>query len=108
KYLPKDGFTTLIIGFVRLNGNKLTIPYSQQFRKEHARITVTIPPILLDKNIKEIRIIPRANARFFEIQYVYKVKVSQKKLNKNNALAIDFGINNLATCVTSTGESFIV
>ena len=21
KYLPKDGFTTLVIGFVRLNGN---------------------------------------------------------------------------------------
>ena len=27
---------------------------------------------------------------------------------KNKALAIDFGVNNLATCVTSTGESFIV
>lgn len=30
------------------------------------------------------------------------------KLNKNKALDIDFGVNNLATCVTSSGESFII
>ncbi len=107
-YLPKDGFTTLIIGFVRLNDNQLIIPYSNQFAKEHKRIKITIPPILLDKKIKEIRIIPKARARFFEIQYIHEVEEEQRNLNKNNALAIDFGINNLATCVTSTGKSFIV
>ena len=108
KYLLKDGFTTLIIRFVRLNGNQLTIPYSQQFKKEHKGITIRIPPILVDKKVKEIRIIPKSNARFFEIQYIYEAEESQRELNKNKALAIDFGINNLATCVTSTGESFIV
>lgn len=108
KYLPKDGFTTLIIGFVRLNNNKLTIPYSNLFKKEHNKVTINIPPKLVDKKVKEIRIIPKAKARFFEIQYIYEVEESQRELNKNKALAIDFGINNLATCVTSTGESFIV
>ncbi|AVF28847.1 RNA-guided endonuclease InsQ/TnpB family protein [Paenibacillus larvae] len=108
KYLPKDGFTTLVIGFVRLNGNQLTIPYSNQYRKKHKSVTITIPPILQEKKIKEIRIIPKAKARFFEIQYTYEVKEEQRNLNKNKALAIDLGINNLATCVTSTGESFIV
>lgn len=108
KYLPKDGFTTLVIGFVRLKGNQLTIPYSRQFKKEHKAITITIPPILQNKKVKEIRIIPKANARFFEIQYTYEVNEEQRDLNKNKALAIDLGINNLATCVTSTGESFIV
>lgn len=107
-YLPKDGFTTLIIGFVRLKGNKLILPYSNKFRKEHKSVEIVIPPILLDKKVKEIRIIPKANARFFEIQYIYEVEESQRKLNKNNALAIDLGINNLATCVTSTGKSFII
>lgn len=33
KYLPKDGFKTLIIGFVRIKGNKLMIPYSRAFNK---------------------------------------------------------------------------
>ena len=70
-YLPKDGYTTLVIGFVRLNGNKLILPYSNAYKKTHKCVEVTIPPILLDKKVKEIRIIPKANARFFEIQYIY-------------------------------------
>lgn len=108
KYLPKDGFTTLVIGFVRIKGNNLIIPYSNTFKKEHKSIEINIPPKLVDKKIKEIRIIPKSKARFFEIQYIYEVKEIQSKVDKNKALAIDFGINNLATCVTSTGNSFII
>ncbi len=107
KYLPKDSFTTLVVGFVRINGNQLTIPYSQSYKKEHKVITINIPPKLAGKKIKEIRIIPKLKARYFEIQYCYEVKEIQSNLNKNNALAVDFGINNLATCVTSNGKSFI-
>ena len=107
-YLPKDGFSTLIIGFVRIKGNKLTIPYSNAFRKEHKSIEINIPPKLIDKKIKEIRIIPKSKARFFEIQYIYKVEEVQSNLDTKQALAIDFGINNLATCVTSQGKSFII
>lgn len=108
KYLPKDGFTTLIIGFVRINGNELLIPYSNSFRKEHKKIEINIPPKLIDKKIKEIRIIPKAKARFFEIQYIYEVEEAQSNLDEKQALAIDFGINNLTTCVTSQGSSFII
>ena len=84
------------------------IPYSKAFNKNHKRIEINIPPILLDKNIKEIRINPKSNARFFEIQYIYEVEEEQSNFDKNNALAIDFGVNNLATCVTQLGKSFIV
>ena len=108
KYLSKDGFTTLVIGFVRLNGNKLTIPYSNSFKKEHKPVTINIPPVLQGKKIKEIRIIPKSNARFFEVQYTYKVEEQQRDLNQQKALAIDLGLNNLATCVTTDGVSFIV
>lgn len=108
KYLEKDGFATLIIGFVRIKGNKLIIPYSNAYKKEHNPIEITMPPILLGKKIKEIRIIPKSNARFFEIQYVYEVVEEQRKLNNQKALAIDIGINNLATCVTNEGKSFII
>ena len=72
KYLPKDGFTTLIIGFVRLKGNQLTIPYSQGYSKKHKKIIITILPILEGRKIREIRIIPKAKARFFEIQYAMR------------------------------------
>ena len=107
-YLPKDGYTTLIIGFVRLNGNKLILPFSNSFKKTHKSVEITIPPILLDKTIKEIRIIPKANARFFEIQYIYKAECIQRNLNTNNALALDLGINNLVTAVSNIGKSFII
>jgi IS605 OrfB family transposase len=107
-YLPKDGYTTLVIGFVRLNGNKLMLPFSNSFKKNHKIVEITIPPILLDKKVKEIRILPKANARFFEIQYVYEADCIQRNLNQSNALALDLGINNLVTAVSNTGESFIV
>lgn len=107
-YLPKDGYATLVIGFVRLNGNQLILPFSNTYKKSHKPITITIPPILLDKKVKEIRIIPKANARFFEIQYIYEAECIQRNLNINNALALDLGINNLVTAVSSNGSTFII
>jgi len=107
-YLPKDGFTTLVIGFVRLNGNKLILPYSNTFKKTHKPVEIKIPPILADKHIKEIRIIPKSGAMFFEIQYIYEAECIQRNLNKNNALALDLGVNNLVTAVSSEGKSFII
>ena len=107
-YLSKDGYTSLIIGFVRLNGNKLIIPFSNSYKRNHKQIEIKIPPILLDKKIKEIRIIPKGKARFFEIQYIYEVEKIQRKLNRKNVLAIDLGVNNLVTAVTNKGKSFII
>lgn len=107
-YLPKDAYTTLVIGFVRLNGNKLIIPFSNSFRKEYNKVEITIPPILLDKKIKEIRIIPKSNGRFFEIQYTYEVECIKRNLDKTKVLSLDLGINNLVTAVSSVGHSFIL
>ena len=107
-YLPKDGYTTLVIGFVRLNGNKLILPFSNNFKKTHKVVEITIPPVLLDKKVKEIRILPKANAMYFEIQYIYETECIQRNLNTQNALALDLGVNNLVTAVSSTGKSFIV
>lgn len=107
-YLKKDGYTTLVIGFVRINGNKLVIPYSNAYRKKHKAISINMPPVLMDKKIKEIRIIPRNNARFFEIQYCYVAEKIQRKLDNNKALALDLGVNNLVTAVSSEGDTFII
>ena len=111
-YLSKNGYANLIIGQIRLRqDNFLTIPFSNAFKEKHERINkiqIKIPKILENKKIKEIRIIPKFNARFFEIQYTYEIQEEDIKLNTNNALAIDLGVNNLCTCVTNTGKSFIV
>ena len=107
-YLDKDGFTTLVIGFVRLKDDILIVPYSNSFKKTHQEVKVKLPSVLKDKKIKEIRIIPKQHSRYFEIQYIYEVEEVQRKLNKENVLGIDLGINNLCTCVINTGASFII
>ena len=108
KYLAKDGFTTLVIGFVRLKDDMLIVPYSNSFKKTHQEVKIKLPPVLKGKKIKEIRIIPKQHSRYFEIQYTYEVEEVQRELNKENVLGIDLGIDNLCTCVTNTGASFII
>ena len=107
-YLDKDGFTTLVIGFVRLKDGILIVPYSNSFKKTHQEVKIKLPLVLKDKKIKEIRIIPKQHSRYFEIQYTYEIEEVQRELNENNALGIDLGINNLCTCVTNAGASFII
>ena len=107
KYLPKNGYSNLIIRLRK--DNILTIPYSNTFKKKYeTKIQIKIPQILEGKKIKEIQIIPKFNARFFEIQYTYEIQEENINLNINNALAIDLGVNNLCACVTNVGKSFII
>ena len=83
-YLDKDSYSTLVIGFVRIvDNNKLVIPYSNSFKKEHKIITVTIPPQLVDTKIKEIRIIPKLNGTYFEFQYTYEANIESIKLSSH-------------------------
>lgn len=109
-YLPKNGYSNLTIAQFRVKkNNTLTVPFSNTFRnKYNKKIQIKIPKILENKKIKQIQIIPKFNARFFEILYTYEIQEENIKLNTNNALAIDLGVNNLCTCITNTGKSFIV
>ena len=107
KYLDKDGFFKLTIPTVSIKNGKIQLPYFRQYAKEHNKIYLKVPSVLKGKEVKQVWIIPRQNARFFEVQYIYKVEPKEKKPIKN-ALAIDLGITNLCTCVTSKGKSFIM
>ena len=91
-----------------INNGIFAMPMSPSMKKVYGLVNIKVPSNLLDKKIKEIRIIPKYNARFFEIQYVYEVQEKTTDLNKNNALAIDLGIDNLCTCTTNNGQSFII
>lgn len=108
-YLPKDGYNQLVIQEINIRNGKFQMPYSREYAKTHEKFYIKIPAILSDKIIKEIKIIPKYNARFFEISYTYEVEdISKIDLDKTKALAIDLGINNLCTCATSDGGSFIL
>ena len=108
-YLRKEGYYPLTIGFVRVSNNVLVLPMSNSYRKEHSKVEITIPPILVGKKIKEIRIIPKSDGRFFEVQYTYEAGQDIKEeLDFNKSLSIDVGVNNFVTSITNEGESFIL
>jgi len=113
RYLDKNGYYTLIIQEVpKFENNKYYVPYTWKFSKTHKRIAIKLPLTLVNKKdmIKEIRIVPRYNAKFFEVHYVYNIEETQPQINfdLSKVLAIDLGINNFATCVTTEGKSFII
>lgn len=108
KYLPKDGFAPLVIQQFRIQNQIFTLPYSRRYGAEHEKVSVKVPPILEGRKVKFIKIIPIQNAKYFEIQYTYEVAEEQREVDKQKALAIDFGIDNLMTCVTTIGKSFII
>ncbi|WP_353097588.1 transposase [Tissierella praeacuta] len=108
KYLKKDGYFNLIFAEFNISKGFFQLPMSIKFRKLYGKIIIKVPRNLKGKIVKEIRIIPKNNARFFEIQYIYEYAEPKEDLNKENALSIDLGVDNLATCTTNTGNAFII
>lgn len=108
-YLEKDGLFSIIIRQIRIGEDGiLNIPMSPAFRREYGSVKIKVPSNLKEMKIKEIRIVPKFRARFFEVQYIYQIPESKKKYSTKNALAIDLGLNNLCTCTTNKGHSFII
>ena len=107
-YLLKDGYFVLIIPRFKVKDGYFKIPMSREFKKEHGEIKIPFPKRLKGKKIKEIRIHPRYDARYFEIEYVYLEDEQPADLDEDKVMSIDPGIDNLATCAVSTGASFII
>jgi putative transposase len=99
QYIDKEGHFTIIIAQIRIKGNgMLDIPMSPAFKRMYGKVSIKVPSNLKGKKIKEIRVIPKHKARYFEIQYTYEIPESKLELNKQNALAVDLGLDNLCTC----------
>ena len=81
---------------------------SKEFEDLYGSIKIKVPNNLECRKIKYIKIIPIYDCQYFEIQYTYLVESKELTLNKNNVLGIDIGVNNLCTCVTNNGYSFII
>ena len=107
-YLPKDGYFSLIIPRVKVKDGYFKVPMSNAFKKEYGELKLGYPDGLLNKKVKEIRIHPKYEGRFFEVEFIYLQEEQPQNLNPSNALAIDLGLDNLATCVTNTGASFVI
>lgn len=111
-YREKGGLFNLVLSTnaINIKDGFLTVPVSREFSKLHGgkQIRIPFPGRLVDKNIKEVRICPVYDGRYFKIQYCYVQEVEPQKVSPNKTLAIDIGLENLATCVSTTGTSFIM
>ena len=111
-YREKGGYFNLILSTnaINIKNGFLTIPMSTEFSRTHDKHKIRIPfPARLEgKNIKEVRILPINKGRHFKVQYCYEQPIEEQNLNQQNVLAIDIGLENLATCVTNKGTSFIM
>ncbi len=113
RYLAKDGYFPLIIPIRKRHDFakdewKFKIPTSRKYTREHGSVYITVPPNLREYRIKEIRILPKQRGRFLDAAFVYESQNDQANISNNEAISIDLGLNNLATVVSSTDESFII
>ena len=113
-YLDKDGMypiTFIHAGETDLSKGKLKVPMSKYLRSKYSRMKfyIDVPEYIRDKKVHVISIVPKYNGKYFESRFVFEDSCTQKcDLDYANALSIDLGVNNFATCATSTGESFII
>lgn len=112
RYRKKDGMFNLILSTnaININDGFLTVPMSRAFSKLHGGRQVKIPfsERLEGSTIKEVRICPIYDGMYFKIQYCYLQAKEPQNVSADNVLAIDIGLENLATCVTNTGTAFIM
>ncbi len=114
-YLKKDDYFPLILSTnaIVIKDGYFQVPMSREFQRLHPdleRIRIPFPSRLEWKPIKEVRLLPVEKARFFKVQFVYEAsEEAPPTLSPDEALVIDLGLDNLATCVNSTdGSSFII
>ncbi|WP_459606198.1 hypothetical protein, partial [Enterobacter hormaechei] len=89
----------------------LKIPMSREYRKlknYKDDIKIPFPNRLQDKTVKEVRILPCSNGKYFKVQYVYVAEQDIQVLDVDRVMAIDIGVENLATCVSNVVTPFIM
>ena len=70
-----------------------------------SKTDIKIKTRLTKESVQFVRLVPRNN--YITIEIGYNVKEPELKSN-NNVLAIDIGVNNIASCVTTDGDKLLV
>lgn len=112
-YRARGGKYLLVLSTnaINIKNGYLIVPMSRAFAKQHPDldpIHIPVPDRISGKHIAEVRIVPVLSGKALKIQYCYEQEAELQNLNADNALAIDVGLDNLASCVATTGTSFIV
>lgn len=112
-YLKKDGYFQLVLSTnaITIKDNYLQLPLSNAFRKENqvTKTYIPFPSRINATSVREVRINPAHNARFFEVEIIYHTKpVIMSTQDKKRILGIDPGVDTLAACASTTGHTFLI
>ncbi|MCE7737362.1 MAG: IS200/IS605 family element transposase accessory protein TnpB, partial [Candidatus Heimdallarchaeota archaeon] len=111
-YLAKDGY--FVVQFIprqiKREGDQLRLSLGKRGKLSMGirYVWVTIPPNIRDNLINMVRIVPRYKGDYFEIEFVYKPKISIPKFDYSQYLSIDLGLDNFAAAVTTRETAFII
>ena len=70
-----------------------------------SKTNIKIKTNLTKESVQFVRLVPRNN--YIAVDIGYNVNEPEQKRN-NNVLAIDIGVNNIASCVTTDGDKLLV
>ena len=98
RYLKKTGKQTVIY-------EKGALSFKAQGFIKLSKTNIKIKTKLTKEEVQFVRLVPRNN--YIAVEIGYNVKEPEQKLN-NNVLAIDIGVNNIATCVTTDGDKYLI
>ena len=77
--------------------------------KESFDIYFKIPKEIYNYNIRQFRIIPNSTGTDYTIEFTYETgEYPKPKKNITKSMAIDLGVSNLASCVTTDNESYLI
>jgi putative transposase len=110
KYRKSGGLFTVTYPkkWLKLIDDRIRFPLGNQVKAWFgiSDFFLPLPTNLKWEDIKEIRVLPRNGC--FYAEFVYSQQIESKQLDPTKALGIDPGLNNWLTCVSNTGDSFIV
>lgn len=84
---------------------KGAISFKEQGYIKLSKTNIKIKTKLTKDKVQFVRLVPKNN--YMVIEVGYNIKEQEQKLN-NNVLAIDIGVNNIASCVTTNGDKFLI
>lgn len=107
KYLPKDGYFQIICSTnaITIHDGYFQVPKSRE--NSFPLIKIKVPDRLAGLPIREVRIHPKHQARFLEMEIVYQIKDNPVP-QWNGILSIDLGVDNFASCINTLGDSFLI
>lgn len=84
---------------------KGAISFKKQGYIKLSKTEIEIKSNLTKDKVQFVRLVPKNNHIVIEI--AYNIQEKEIQLN-NNVLAIDIGVNNIASCVTTNGNKFLI